>query len=324
MHIKMACAPWFDTARLSVSRRCTMSQYQRLLLILDPVQHQSAAARRATALAQASGAAVHVLVLVEPPARGYLWEEHLDDSEHEAYLQRHERWLLVEAQWMRDQGVDVTTQVLWSAQPLKDLLQYVSEFSPDLLIKDVALESALKRVFVTPLDCHLLRDCPVPVHLVNQAPHSLPRRIVAAVDAAAVGTQAEGHNDLIIQTANALALQCDAQLHLVYAYDLTPVFEGVTPVGAGAWSANCLDELRDSLQEAFIRLAERYQVPVELRHFISGPPVPGLTRFVDDFLVDVVVMGTVHRTGFGRLIGSTTERALYSMPGSILAVKPLA
>ena len=52
--------------------------------------------------------------------------------------------------------------------------------------------------------------------------------------------------------------------------------------------------------------------------------MPGLTRFVDDFLVDVVVMGTVHRTGFGRLIGSTTERALYSVPGSFLAVKPLA
>ena len=41
-----------------------MSQYQRLLLILDPVQHQSAAARRATALAQASGAAVQNIVLM--------------------------------------------------------------------------------------------------------------------------------------------------------------------------------------------------------------------------------------------------------------------
>ncbi|BCQ63532.1 hypothetical protein PBOI14_52820 [Pseudomonas sp. Boi14] len=49
--------------------------------------------------------------------------------------------------------------------------------------------------------------------------------------------------------------------------------------------------------------------------------MPGIAQFVDEYLVDVVVMGTVHRTGFGRLIGSTTERALYSMPGSILAVK---
>jgi len=35
----------------------------------------------------------------------------------------------------------------------------------------------------------------------------------------------------------------------------------------------------------------------------------------------VVVMGTAHRVGLVRLIGSTTERALYSVPGSLLAVR---
>ncbi|MEN5094832.1 universal stress protein [Pseudomonas protegens] len=298
-----------------------MSQYQRLLLIADPQQHQSPAARRATALAKASGAALHALVFVEPPARTYLWEEHLEDSERQAYLQRHERWLQVEAQWMREQGVEVTTQVIWSTQVLKDMLDYISEFRPDLLIKDVTLESALKRVFVTPLDCHLLREAPVPVHLVNDAPHKLPRRIVAAVDPAQSDTQISGLNGLIIQTANALALQCDAQLHLLYAYDLMPMLDGVAPVASTAWSVNCLDELRESLHKEFERLGDEHNVPQEFRHFIMGPPVPGIAQFVDEYLVDVVVMGTVHRTGFGRLIGSTTERALYSMPGSILAVK---
>jgi len=33
------------------------------------------------------------------------------------------------------------------------------------------------------------------------------------------------------------------------------------------------------------------------------------------------VMGTAHRGGLERLIGSTTERALYSVPGSLLAVR---
>ncbi len=84
-----------------------------------------------------------------------------------------------------------------------------------------------------------------------------------------------------------------------------------------------MEELRESLHRAFIALAEQYGVPPEQRHFVMGPPVPTIAEFVDEFLVDVVVMGTVHRSGFGRLIGSTTERALYSMPGSVLAVKPL-
>jgi len=33
------------------------------------------------------------------------------------------------------------------------------------------------------------------------------------------------------------------------------------------------------------------------------------------------VMGAAHRVGLERLIGSTTERALYSVPGSLLAVR---
>ncbi|MNL58321.1 universal stress protein UspE [compost metagenome] len=52
-----------------------------------------------------------------------------------------------------------------------------------------------------------------------------------------------------------------------------------------------------------------------------GLPVPVISEFVEQYLADVVVMGTVHRVGIDRLIGSNTERALYSVPGSILAVK---
>jgi universal stress protein E len=70
-----------------------------------------------------------------------------------------------------------------------------------------------------------------------------------------------------------------------------------------------------------VSLADRYGVPPERRHFIMGLPAPVLSEFVEEYLADVVVMGTVHRVGFDRLIGSNTERALYSVPGSILAVK---
>lgn len=51
-----------------------------------------------------------------------------------------------------------------------------------------------------------------------------------------------------------------------------------------------------------------------------GLPVPVISEFVEQYLADVVVMGTVHRVGIDRLIGSNTEQALYSVPGSILAV----
>ncbi|WP_454868644.1 universal stress protein [Pseudomonas farris] len=298
-----------------------MGQYQRVLLIADRTLYQSPALQRAVALAKVSGAALDVRAFIEPAPIIHLWEEKTDEAEYQRYLRRYRRWMAEEIQRLSGEGLKVSVEVVFTTHPLLDILKCVEELKPDLLIKDVTLEPLLKRVFVTPLDCHLLRECQVPVHLVNQARHALPHRIVAAVDPFDPSTQISGLNDTIVQSANALALQCDASLHLLYAYDLSPVFNGDAPLVSGGWNVDFMEELRQSLHQAFVTLADRYGVPPERRHFIMGLPAPVLSEFVEEYLVDVVVMGTVHRVGFDRLIGSNTERALYSVPGSILAVK---
>ncbi|MDR6917155.1 universal stress protein E [Pseudomonas sp. 3296] len=298
-----------------------MGQFHRLLLIADQTLHQSPALLRAVALAKVSGAALDVRAFVEPAPIVHLWEEKTDDAGYQRYLRRYRRWVADEVEQLGGQGLDVTVEVIFTTHPLLDILKTVEELKPDLLIKDVILEPVLKRVFITPLDCHLLRECPVPVHLVNQVRYSLPHRVVAAVDPFDPSTQISGLNDTIIQTANALALQCDAPLHLLYAYDLSPAFNGDAPLSGGGWGVDYIEELRESLHLAFVTLADRYGVPPERRHFVMGLPVPVISEFVEQYLADVVVMGTVHRVGIDRLIGSNTERALYSVPGSILAVR---
>ncbi|MBK5302156.1 MULTISPECIES: universal stress protein [Gammaproteobacteria] len=298
-----------------------MGQYQRVLLIADRTLYQSPALQRAVALAKASGAVLDVRAFIEPAPIIHLWEEKTDEAEYQRYLRRYRRWMVEEIQRLSGEGLNVSVEVVFTTHPLLDILRCVEELKPDLLIKDVTMEPLLKRVFITPLDCHLLRECTVPVHLVNQARYGLPHRIVAAVDPFDPSTQISDLNDTIIQSANALALICDAPLHLLYAYDLSPAFNGDAALVSGGWNVDFMEELRQSLHQAFVALAERYGVPPERRHFIMGLPAPVLSEFVEEYLVDVVVMGTVHRVGFDRLIGSNTERALYSVPGSILAVK---
>ena len=298
-----------------------MGQYQRLLLIADQTLQQSPALLRAVALAKVSGAVLDIRAFVEPVPVVHLWEEKTDDAGYQRYMRRYRRWVSDEVELLGGQGLDVSVEVVFTTHPLLDILKTVEELKPDLLIKDVRLEPALKRVFITPLDCHLLRECPVPVHLVNQARYSLPHRVVAAVDPFDPSTQINGLNDTIIQTANALALQCDAPLHLLYAYDLSPAFNADSPLVGGGWGVDFIEELRQSLHQAFVTLADRHGVPPERRHFVMGLPVPVISEFVEQYVADVVVMGTVHRVGIDRLIGSNTERALYSVPGSILAVR---
>ncbi|SDY40566.1 universal stress protein [Pseudomonas sp. NFIX28] len=298
-----------------------MEQYQGLLLIADCSLQPSAALPRAVALAKASGAVLHVRVFAEPAPVVHLWEEKIDEAGYQRYARRHRRWVAEQTRQLDDQGVQATVEVLFTTHPLLDILKTVEELKPDLLIKDVTLEPQLKRVFVTPLDCHLLRECPIPVHLVNQARHGLPQRVLAAVDPFDPSTQASHLNDSIIQAASALARQCTAPLHLLYAYDLSPAFNGEAPLASGGWGMDVVEELRESLHLAFVTLAQRHGIAPERRHFVMGPPVPAISEFVEQYQADVVVMGTVHRTGLDRLIGSNTERALYSVPGSILAVR---
>lgn len=58
-------------------------------------------------------------------------------------------------------------------------------------------------------------------------------------------------------------------------------------------------------------------------HVVEGPAPHALPRFVQEARVDLLVMGTVGRTGIkGLLIGNTAEEILARTPGSILAVKP--
>jgi universal stress protein E len=298
-----------------------MGQYERLLLVADQTLHQSAAMLRAIALAKASGAALDVRAFVSPVPITHLWEEKIDDVDAQRYQRRYRRWVADELEQLSNQGLDGTVDVVFSSHPLLDILKTVHVLKPDLLIKDVRLEPALKRVFITPLDCHLLRECPIPVHLVNQIRYALPHRIVAAVDPFDPDTQINGLNDVIIRSANTLALQCDVPLHLLCAYDLSAAFNGDAPMINGGWNEDLANELRQTLHQAFVALADRHGVPPERRHFVMGHPVQVINEFVEQYLADVVVMGTVHRVGIERVIGSTTERALYSVPGSILAVR---
>jgi universal stress protein E len=188
---------------------------------------------------------------------------------------------------------------------------------PDLLIKEVLHESALKRAFFTPLDWQLLRRCPIPVYLVGGSGYVLPRKVVAAVEVSDSESPDNELNDRIIQHACGLALQCEAELHLLYACDISAAF--LADMG-GLTLADLTKALRHDLEKSFLALASRYGVPSDRRHFIQGQPVTALSEFANEQHVDVIVMGRVQSHGVDKLLGSTTEHILYQVPCSVLAV----
>ncbi|MFJ2690530.1 universal stress protein [Pseudomonas sp. NPDC087336] len=101
------------------------------------------------------------------------------------------------------------------------------------------------------------------------------------------------------------------------ACDLSGIY--LTDMGGLALS-DITKELRTTEEQSFIKLAGRYGVPSDRRHFILGHPVSALSDFANEQQVDVFVMGRVQYHGLEKLLGSTTEHILYQVPCSVLAV----
>jgi universal stress protein E len=301
-----------------------MSQTQRLLLIAPPAMTRTPAFDRAAALALAMQLPLHIVAFdyLQALAVAGLFAPEQISLARDGYLQTHRQWLAEQAGLMSKHGVEVTSEVVWVQHPYEEILHFVNEMPLTLIIKDAQEESALKRVFFTPLDWQLLRDCPVPVHLVTNALNPRPRSVLAIVDVLRSEDQDHVFNDQIIDAATKLAEQCDARLELLHAFDWTAVYAQDIGFGALPLATGIYEALGVAQAEAFAALAERHGVPPECRHFIEGAPVSSICEFAADHRTDVIVMGTVQHKGLNKLLGTTAEQLLHRAPCSVLAIKP--
>ncbi|MBK5395239.1 universal stress protein [Pseudomonas sp. TH39(2020)] len=301
-----------------------MSQTQRLLLIAPPAMTRTPAFDRAAALALAMQLPLHIVAFdyLQALAVAGLFAPEQISLARDGYLQTHRQWLAEQAGLMSKHGVEVTSEVVWVQHPYEEILHFVNEMPLTLIIKDAQEESALKRVFFTPLDWQLLRDCPVPVHLVTNALNPRPRNVLAIIDVLRSEDQDHVFNDQIIDAATKLAEQCDARLELLHAFDWTAVYAQDIGFGALPLATGIYEALGVAQRDAFAALAERHGVPPECRHFIEGASVSSICEFAADHRTDVIVMGTVQHKGLNKLLGTTAEQLLHRAPCSVLAIKP--
>lgn len=195
-----------------------MSQTPRLLLIAPSAMERTPAFERAAALAQAMQLPLHIVAFdyLQALAVAGLFAPEQIRLARDGYLRTHPQWLAEQASLLARHQIMVTSEVMWVQDPFAEILQFINEMPLLLIIKDVQHESVLERIFYTPLDWQLLRDCPVPVHLVTDDTHPRPRRVLAIVDVLRSEEQDCVFNDQIIDAAAQLAAQCDASLDVVH------------------------------------------------------------------------------------------------------------
>ena len=234
-----------------------------------------------------------------------------------------------------EQRIEVRTKVLIGTSFL-EIIRQVLCGKHDLVIKTAENGRLLDRVFGSD-DMHLLRKCPCPVWLIKPKSPQKYQRILAAVD---VGYQSEELNTKhllnlqLIEMASALASSEFAELHIVNAWEA--IAEGVLRSASIGIQADDISiytaEVRQQhqqnlhiLMDEIIRNQEykTLNVPSTQLHLLKGSPdeeIPRLSRKIE---ADLVIMGTVARTGIaGFFIGNTAETIINQLDCSVLAVKP--
>lgn len=282
------------------------ASYQRILLIVPAGSGPCPALAQGIALARRTQASIVLQAVTES-----------GEADADAAS-----WLASTLTLLRSEGIEASGHLIAGPARPESLLADIGTFAPDLVIKQPGKNSALRRLFSTPEDQALARQCPVPLLVVGTEGDRLPHRVLAAVDT----VEAEGADDLnalVISQAERLAAATGAEVHIAHAVE--PVIN--MPEDAGLQGVAATPVLTEELQalhrERFNSIADRYRVPEPRRHLVFGNVDIALEELSEQIGAELIVAGHHPRGAFERfLIGSTSEHLLSHGKQSVLIVKP--
>lgn len=206
--------------------------------------------------------------------------------------------------------------------------------SYDLVVKTAENPEYARRLFGSD-DMHLLRKCPCPLLLLKPSQSFLSTSVLAAVDFDPFVTtpSEQALNQDIIDMASSLALANAVPMHLVHAWEAYAenAMLAISDISSEAINDHVekqyllhhdkLHILGDELRErigatAYEKLSLNFHLP-------KGSAKKLVAALAAELSADLVVMGTVARTGIsGLIIGNTAETILDQLECSVLAVKP--
>ena len=315
-----------------------MKRFKDILCVVEAGEAREPALERAVTLAENNQASLTVVDVTERVATSIGKPEGVPVS---ADLQA--AMVSVQAQVLETlvnpyrKRINIETKVLVGT-PFLEIVREVLRNGRDLVIKTPENQDWLDRLFGSD-DMHLLRKCPCPVWLIKpQAPKAY-RCILAAVDVGDDYPPAELEsrrtlNRRILEIASSLALADFAELHVVHAW--YAVGESTMRSGFMRTSEEqviahveqvrrqhgaSLDALMREVTGHLGQDALNYLKPQT--HLVKGwarKEIPALAKQIE---ADLVVMGTVARTGVpGFIMGNTAETILNQIDCSVLAIKP--
>lgn len=311
-----------------------MNQFKHILYVSEPAVAQETAFARAVSLAVKNQAELTVIDVMPPPFISVdLSPEAPSGAELKANLvaERYNALQSLTEPYSQDNQITLTVV---EGKCFLEVIRTVLRDGHDLVIKPAENPDFMERLFGSD-DMHLLRKCPCPVWLIKADEQRDYRCIVAALDfdPEEPASAEQSPNLQIIEFATSLAIADFAELHFVHAWDapgemLFRVW-GDDPEtstlsyteGERARHQAVMDTLDRNLHARVGDEAYNYLSPQF--HLRQGPAPRVIPDSVKQLQADLVVMGTLGRSGIsGLIIGNTAEAILNQLTCSVLAIKP--
>ena len=287
-----------------------LSQGDRL--VSDELPPPSAeAVERALWLAKLNSARLTFFYAIDvSPAAQRIMEE--SDGRKESVLRDVEGVLTKLTSLADAAGVKASREVRFGKSWL-ELIRHALRNEHDLVVAGTRNQGALQGFFMGSTGIKLLRKCPCPVWITQPQAEPGIESILVAHDLQPVG-------DLAMELGCSMAELQGAQLHVLHSLDF-PELDNVFPASVPPEKSS---ELRTTAEHHINSQLAKYEFakPPQV-HIVTDSPDFAILEHIDKHDVELLVMGTVARTGIpGFIVGNTAERLLPRIPCSVLAVKP--
>ncbi len=319
-----------------------MKRFQNILCVIDPNTQCGNALEQAVLLAEQNQAKLSVIYVLESSkSLMNLFKSDatsIDDPKQLEVMAREAMDKIIQAQVPEPEKIN---QILFAqgTQFLEVIRQVLSQ-GFDLVIKCSDNPSWTHRLFGSN-DMHLMRKCPCPVLMVKTQ-HTGPfKQILSTIDVNDADQDwgrervQEKLNEKVLDHSVALAIANTAKLNIGSVWDAY----GEDFLRHGAFSTmpeksvdnyveqtqnECSDRLDALVQGMKRRLDKDALKFLDYKsHLIKGQPTDEIPALTKKLKIDLVVMGTVARTGIpGLIIGNTAESILEQVQCSVLAIKP--
>ena len=312
-----------------------MKRFSNILLVVDERTDHSAALTRGATLASNNQSRLTVCTIIDTiPSEVRLGVITITPREVlDIATAKTQGWLDDAVSSVATDGIPVETKVL-VGKPFIEIIRQVLREDHDLVIKSADADSGLREILFSSTDKHLMRKCPCPVWIVKPTEQQNYTRILAAVDQDPEEPVKDALNRQILEMSTSMALAEYGEAHIVHAWE---VF-GEALLRSHKWDFSesefeaMLDEEAAGRRRWLEEIVNKYGTSADSNgaddldvhlHVVKGPAqyiVPELAR---ELGVDLVVMGTVARTGIdGFFMGNTAESILGELDCSVLTIKP--